>query len=81
MLNESNNSSAKIEFSGTFDPSTNELNVTNFSGTMNSGVAVGIRASGTLNLDNDLIYGNVEIKNPEEDAILSLPINVQYEPN
>lgn len=82
LLNESNNSSAKIEFSGTFNPLTNELNVTNFRGTKNSGVAVGVRASGTLNLDNDLIYGNVEIKNPQEgDAMISIPINVQYEPN
>ncbi len=74
--------SEKIKFSGEFNPLTNELEVTNFRVDSNSSFGVGIKASGTLTLDNDLIFGDVNLKNPKDgDVFISIPINVQYEPN
>lgn len=76
------NSTDKIIISGTFNPAINELKVTKFRTFLKSGLGAGSKASGTLNLDNDLIYGNVEITDPQAgDPMISIPINVQYESN
>lgn len=72
----------KIVFSGEFDPLANELKVKTFRVDKNSSFGVGVKASGILTLDNDLIFGDVDLKNPKDgDVFISIPINVQYEPN
>ena len=81
ILNGLGNSTEKLKISGTFNPAINELKITKFSAVIETNLDTGIKASGTLNLDNDLIYGDVRFINSRNgDVELSIPINVQYEP-
>lgn len=81
ILKETNNSAEKIIVSGTFDSSTSELQVKKCSITNSSGMKVNLRSSGTLLLDNDLIFGDIEMSDPKGGSTsITLPINVQYEP-
>lgn len=82
IMNGLGDGAEKIAFSGEFNPLTNKLKVKNFRVDRNTFGGRGVKASGTLTLDNDLIFGDVDLKDSKDgDGFISVPINVQYEPN
>lgn len=72
--------SEKIIFSGDFDSLNKELKIKHLKVTKNASFGAGLKASGTLTLDKDMIFGDVDLMNPKDgDSFISIPINVQYE--
>lgn len=70
-------SSTRFIFSGKYDSSTNELEVNKCR--VSSELTVKVACSGTLQLDNDRISGDIEIKNPKGgESAMVIPINIQY---
>ncbi len=78
-MSEIGDTSSKIIFSGSFNPSLKELQIRKCR--IPSDITVNIKGTGTLRLNEDKIIGDIEIINPQNGtATVSIAINVQYVP-